>query len=212
VTITVLLIDDHELIRQGLRRAFERDPGFQVVGEAGTLAAGAAAAAELKPQVALVDLNLPDGNGLDLVRTLRAQRPDLGLVVVTMYDDDERVMGALDAGASAFVNKNAPADEVLSAARHAAMSPTSFSAHDLAALLRRQMSPEKPRLTQREAEILDLLKDGLSVAAVSRKLYISESTTKTHMSKLYEKLGANNRTQAIMEALRLGLIKQNAGR
>ncbi len=212
MTISVLLIDDHELIRQGLRRAFERDPMFEVVGEAGTIAAGAAAAEQFKPDVALVDLNLPDGNGLDLVRRLRAQRSDLGLVVVTMYDDDERVMGALDAGASAFVNKNAPAEEVLSAARHAATSPTSFSAHDLAALLRRQMSPEKPRLTQRESEILDLLKDGLSVAAVSKKLYISESTTKTHMSKLYEKLGANNRTQAIMEALRLGLIKQGAGR
>lgn len=211
MTVRVLLVDDHELVRHGLRRAFEREAAFEVVGEAGTVAEAAGQAALLQPDVAVVDVNLPDGDGIDLVRELRAARADLGLVVVTMYDDDARVMAALEAGASAYVNKNATADEVLAAARHAAASPTAFSAHDLAAVLRRRMSPpEGPRLTERETQIMDLLKDGLSVAQVSRRLYISESTTKTHMSKVYEKLGARNRTQAVMEALRLGLIRQQA--
>lgn len=210
MSVRVLLVDDHDLIRQGLRRAFEREGGFEVAGEAGSFAEGARAAEELQPDVAVVDLNLPDGDGMDLVRHLRGARRDLGLVVVTMYDDDERVLAALEAGASAFVNKNAPAEEVLAAARHAATSPTSFSAHDLAAVLRRSMTPDKPRLTERETQILELLKDGLSVAAVSRRLYISDSTTKTHMSKLYSKLGANNRTSAVLEALRLGLLRQVA--
>lgn len=210
MSVRVLLVDDHELIRQGLRRAFERDSGFEVAGEAGSFAEGARAAEELQPDVAVIDLNLPDGDGMDLIRRLREARRDLGLVVVTMYDDDERVLAGLEAGASAFVNKNAPAEEVLGAARHAATSPTSFSAHDLAAVLRRSMSPDKPRLTEREMQILELLKQGLSVAAVSRRLYISESTTKTHMSKLYAKLGANNRTSAVLEALRLGLLRHVA--
>jgi DNA-binding NarL/FixJ family response regulator len=209
VSTTVLLVDDHELIRQGLRRAFERAPDFEVVGEAGSIAEGFRKLEQLGPVVLVVDVRLPDGSGLELVREARKRHPDLGIVVLTMYAGDEQLFGALDNGASAFVPKDAPTDDVLAAARHAAASPQAFTARDLAEAMKRRMTPSGPQLSPREKEVLALLADGLGVAAISRRLYISESTAKTHISKLYEKLGAANRAQAIMSALRLGLIRQD---
>jgi len=211
VRTTVLLVDDHDLIRQGLRRAFERTDDLEVVGEAGTVADALRALDALRPAVLVVDVRLPDGSGLDVVRAARKARPDLGIVVLTMYAGDEQLFGALDSGASAFVPKDAHTDDVIAAARHAAVSPQAFTAKDLAEAMKRRLSPSGPQLSPREKDVLQLLADGLGVAEVSRKLYISESTAKTHISKLYEKLGAANRAQAIMSALRLGLIKQDGG-
>jgi DNA-binding NarL/FixJ family response regulator len=206
VAIRVLLVDDHQLIREGLRRAFDRSGDFQVVAEAGSLAEATLALGSEHPDVVIFDVRLPDGSGLDAAREARQSYPDLGIVVLTMYAGDDQLFGALDAGASAFVPKDAPADDVVTAARHAASSPQSFTAPNLAEAMRRRMSPTGPQLSPREKEVLDLLAEGLGVSQISRRLYISDSTTKTHISKLYEKLGAGNRAQAIMAALRLGLI------
>lgn len=210
MTSSVLLIDDHELIRQGLRRAFERAADFDVIGEASSVADALAAHQRLQPDIVVTDVKLPDGSGLDITRTLRAERPALGIVVLTMYAGDEYLFGALDAGASAFVPKNAPADDVVAAARHAVTSPNAFSAAELAEAMKRKLSPTGPRLSQRENEVLVLLADGMSVAQIARKLYVSESTAKTHISKLYDKLGASNRAQALMTALRTGLLRSPA--
>ena len=199
------------LIRQGLRRAFERAADFEVVGEAGSIAEAFRKLDALTPDVVVVDMRLPDGSGLEIVKVARKARADLGIVVLTMYAGDEQLFGALDSGASAFVPKDAPTDDVLSAARHAAASPQAFTARDLAEAMKRRLTPTGPQLSPREKEVLGLLAEGLGVAAISRKLYISESTAKTHISKLYEKLGAANRAQAIMSALRLGLIRQDHG-
>ena len=204
---SVLLIDDHDLIRQGLRRAFERNEDFRVLGEAASLGQGEQMVASLKPQVVVIDVRLPDGSGLDLVRKMRQHVPGLGIVVLTMYAGDEQLFAALDSGASAFVPKDAPAEDVVAAARHAAVSPKSFTAPDLAEAMQRRLKPTGPQLSPREREVLDLLAEGLGVAAIARKLYISESTAKTHISKIYDKLGAANRAQAIMNAIRAGLIK-----
>lgn len=207
MTTSVLLVDDHELIRQGLRRAFERDSDFAVCGEASDLAQAFDLIESHSPDVVIFDVRLSDGNGLDATKRARADHPDLGIVVLTMYAGDEQLFGALDAGASAFVPKDAPAEDVVAAARHAASAPHSFTAPDLADAMRRRMAPTGPQLSPREQEILELLVDGMSVAQIARQLYISESTTKTHISKLYDKLGAGNRAQAIMGALRAGLIQ-----
>lgn len=204
---TVLLVDDHELIRQGLRHAFDRDPQFRVIAEAGSVAEALGRAKEFRPDVVIMDLRLPDGSGLDATRRLRAAMPEIGIVVLTMYAGDDHLFGALEAGASAFVPKNAPSDEVVAAARHAASSPTAFTASDLAEAMKRRMEPTGPQLSPRESEVLHLLADGMSVAGIAKKLYVSESTAKTHISKLYEKLGAGNRAQALMTALRLGLLQ-----
>ena len=209
MTISVLLVDDHELIRQGLRRAFERDGEFEVIGEAGTCADALRLLGLLTPDVVVFDVRLPDGSGIDAAREARGAYPDLGIVILTMYAGDEQLFEALDAGASAFVPKNAPSEDVVAAARHAASSPHAFTASDLAEAMKRKLSPTGPQLSPREKEVLGLLADGLGVAQISRQLYISESTTKTHISKLYEKLGAGNRAQALMSALRLGLISSD---
>lgn len=204
--LSVLLVDDHELIRQGLARAFERTADFRVAGEAGTVSAGVAMAGDLHPDVVVTDVRLPDGTGLDLVRKLRSEEPELGIVVLTMYAGDEQLFGALEAGASAFVSKDSPADDVVAAARHASVSPRSFAAADLADAMRRRLTPTGPQLSPRESEVLALLADGHGVAAIARQLYVSESTAKTHISKIYEKLGAANRAQAISIAMRSGLL------
>ena len=209
---TVLLVDDHDLIRQGLARAFERDAEFTVAGEAGSVAEGRQLAEMLQPDVVVTDVRLPDGTGLDLVRELRAADPGLGIVVLTMYAGDEQLFAALDAGASAFVAKDAPADDVVNAARQACVSPRSFAAADLTEALRRRMSPTHPQLSPRETEVLRLLSEGLGVAAIARQLFVSESTAKTHISKIYEKLGAANRAQAIMSAIRSGLLSDQGRR
>jgi DNA-binding NarL/FixJ family response regulator len=206
---TVILVDDHELIRQGLRRAFERDADFEVVGEAGTATEALRLIGELQPGVAIVDIRLPDANGLDLVKRLRAGSEKMGIVVLTMYSGDEHLFGALEAGASAFVSKDSPAEDIVAAARHAAVSPRAFTASDLAEAMKRRLEPTGPRLSPREREVLAMLAQGLGVAAIAKQLFISESTTKTHISKIYEKLGATNRAQALMSALRLGLIRQD---
>jgi DNA-binding NarL/FixJ family response regulator len=205
--IRVLLVDDHSLLRQGLRHAFERTGDLEVVGEAAGLAEARVLERSLTPDVAVVDLNLGDGDGLDLVAEIRARRPHAGLVVLTMYDADDRVLAALDAGASAYVLKSAPADDVIAAARQAARAPGTFSAPDLAGVMRRRLQEPAVKLTPREDEILQLLARGASIAEVAGGLYISQSTAKTHVARLYDKLGAGNRTQAVMAAVRLGLVE-----
>ncbi len=209
MAISVLLVDDHELIRQGLRRAFERDGDFTVAGEAGSLADARRLIALMQPDVVILDVRLPDGNGIEACRVLRNDDPELGIVILTMYAGDDTLFDALEAGASAFVPKNAPSEDVVAAARHAASAPRSFTSADLNEAMRRKMSPTGPQLSPREREVLGLLADGLGVAQISRQLFISESTTKTHISKLYDKLGAGNRAQALMTALRLGLLKRD---
>lgn len=210
MTTRVLIVDDHSLIRQGLRRAFDHIDTIEVVGEADSVSSALRAYAELSPDVVLIDVTLPDGDGIALTTKLRQHSNMLGIVVCTMHGDDDYLLAALDAGASAFVVKTAPAEEVVAATMHAAATPTSFSAANLATAIKRRMSgPGRGVLTERETEILSLLKDGLSVAQAARRMYISESTAKTHISRLYGKLGATNRTQAVMAGLRLGLIQQN---
>jgi DNA-binding NarL/FixJ family response regulator len=206
---TVLLIDDHELIRHGLMLAFERSGDFTVVAEAGSVSEGVRLARLHTPDVAVVDMRLPDGTGLDATRGLRALFPDIGVVILTMYAGDDHLFAALDAGASAFVSKTAASGDVVAAARHAIESPHSFSTKDLASAMRRRLNPQGPQLSDRERQVLGLLADGLGVTAISRVLFVSDSTTKTHIARLYEKLGAANRAQAIMSAVRAGLIARD---
>ena len=203
----VLLIDDHDLIRQGLARAFEGQDDFHVCGQAASVAEGLRQFRDLNPEVVITDVRLPDGLGFELVKEIRKQgHDDTGVVVLTMYAGDEQLFAALEAGASAFVAKDAPADEVVAAARHSLVSPRSFTAADLAGAMRRKMTPAGPQLTQRESEVLSLLARGFNVSAIARSIFVSESTAKTHISKIYEKLGASNRADAIMKAVRSGLL------
>jgi DNA-binding NarL/FixJ family response regulator len=212
MTISVVIIDDHTLVRQGVVSLIQAEPDLVVVGEASSIAEGEALLASTRADVMLVDVSLPDGNGIELTRSVREQSPTMGIVVLTMHNDDETLLSALDAGASALVLKSASSEEVVDAVRRAAVAPDAFSATGLAGAMRRHQAAAmaRPQLTPREQEVLQHLAAGGSVADVAKALYMSESTVKTHIGKVYDKLGVHNRAAVIMAAVRLGLVKDVA--
>ncbi len=203
--IRVILVDDHPLVREGIARLL-LDVGIRVIGQASSLAAGTRLAISTEADVLVVDVSLGDGSGLDLVREVRGLRPQLGIVVLTMHSDDETLLAALDAGASSLVLKTSTSEEVVDMVRRAAAAPDSFSAVGLGDAMRRRSNRVVLKLTTRELEVLQRLAAGDSVAGMAKQLYMSESTVKTHIGKLYPKLGAHNRASAVMAALKLGLI------
>lgn len=204
---TVLLVDDHELIRQGLARAFEREDNMTVIGQAGTVAEAISEWHRLSPTVVVTDLQLPDGLGFEVVRAIRETDDETGIIVLTMHAGDEHIFTAMEAGASGFVGKDSRATEVISAAKHAAVAPKTFLCSGLSqAMLRRASEPPTPRLSTREEEVLALLAEGIGTAEIAGRLYMSESTAKTHITHIYQKLGAANRAQALVTAMRMGLL------
>ena len=207
--VTVLLVDDHPLVREGIAHLLI-DGGLNVVGQASSLAEGTRLADTVRADVMVVDVSLGDGSGLDLVSAVRAKRPTMGIVVFTMHNDDETLLAALDAGASSLVLKTSSSEEVLAMVRRAAAAPDSFTAVGLADALRRRSTQVKPNLTAREMEVLERLAVGDSVAGMAKRLYMSESTVKTHIAKLYSKLGAHNRASAVMAAIKLGFVKSQS--
>ena len=202
----MLLVDDHALVRDGIRRALEQSGEFRVLAEASSLDEARECLAEFQPDLVVVDIRLTDGNGLDLVRELSKDRPATGTVVITMYAGDNQMLEAQEAGASAYVTKDAPSADVLEAVRAAARNPQGFAADGWDEVQERVAGRSAPRLTRREHEVLELLVAGMGVSAISRRLYISESTTKTHVANIYAKLGAANRAQAVATALSEGLV------
>jgi DNA-binding NarL/FixJ family response regulator len=204
--LRVLIVDDHELIREGLVGAFAREDATDVVGAVGTVEEAVAMYDAEHPDVIVTDLQLQDGTGLDIIRQVRHRDEKIGLVVVTMHSGDDQIFAAMEAGASAFVGKDAPSAEVVRAARHAAVSPRSFLCTGLAGAMMRRMSAESTRLSAREHDVLLLLADGANAAAIGQQLYMSESTVKSHIARIYQKLGASNRAQALVTAMRIGLL------
>jgi DNA-binding NarL/FixJ family response regulator len=204
--LRVLIVDDHELVREGLVGAFARDDTTEVIGAVGTVAEAIRVYDDDPPDVIVTDLQLQDGTGLDIIRQVRQSDETIGLVVVTMHSGDDQIFAAMEAGASAFVGKDAPSTEVVRAARHAAVSPRSFLCTGLAGAMVRRMSAESTRLSTREHDVLLLLADGSNAAAIGQQLYMSESTVKSHIARIYQKLGAQNRAQALVTAMRIGLL------
>lgn len=206
MTTSVLLVDDHELIREGLAGVIELEEDLAVVAQAATVADALALYAQLSPDVVIADLQLQDGTGLDILRSIRRQSNATGVVVLTMHSGDDQIFAAMEAGASGFVGKDAPAQEVVRAARHAAVSPRSFVCSGLVGAMMRRQGSESTRLSEREHDVLLLLAEGLGAAAIGEKLYLSESTAKSHIARIYQKLGAANRAQALVTAMRVGLL------
>ncbi len=204
--IRILLIDDHELIRSGLGAVLDLEDDMTVAGTAGSVAEALTQYAALGPTVVIADLQLQDGTGLDIVRAIRNDSDTVGVIVLTMHSGDDQIFAAMQAGASGFVGKDAPASEVVRAARHAAVSPRAFICAGLVGAMTRRHSGESTKLTEREHEVLLLLADGLGAAAIGSQLYLSESTAKSHIARIYQKLGAANRAQALVTAMRIGLL------
>lgn len=203
---SVLLVDDHELIRDGLSGVFAAQPDMEVLGAARNVTEALELYESGRPDVVVTDLQLPDGTGLDVVRRVRRESDQVGLVVLTMHAGDDQIFAAMEAGASAFVGKDAPSTEVVKAARHAAVSPRSFLCAGLAQAMVRRTTAAATRLSEREHDVLVLLADGLSAAEIAPRLHLSESTVKSHVARIYQKLGAVNRAQALVTAMRIGLL------
>lgn len=204
-TIRVVLAGEHPLLCWALRRVMEDTQDLRTVAEAPNVDSTLNQVFSLKPEVVVVDCSMPDG--WRLARDLRDRYEDLGIVILAAEGSDDLLFRALDTGASAYLSKSASVNEVVGAIRHAAVAARSFSAAGLAqALRRRNEATERLALSPRERQVLALLREGRSVPEVAATIYVSLSTAKTYVARLYEKLGANNRAQALMTAVELGLF------
>lgn len=201
--LTVLLIDDHESVRAGIKSALTR-AGHICVGEASTIAEARAQIAHTNPQVIVVDLSLPDGNGLEIVSWARSISDRIGIVVLTLNTAQDYLLTVMKSGASAFVEKSAPLAELVSAIEHAFTAPLSFSAQGISHVIKKDLQANA--LTPREIQVLEKLSAGLSASDIGLELFITQATVKTHLASIYRKLDSKNRIQAIIAAKKLGLL------
>lgn len=197
-----LIVDDHAMVREGLRRALEARQSF-LIYEASSIKEARAQIARVNPSLLILDINLPDGSGLEISSWVRSLSQTVAIVILTLNEKDEFVIAAMKAGASAFVNKSAPLAGFLASVDHALSSPATFSAQDLAGALNRKT--ETFGLSQRELQILGTLHLGQPLKELAASLFISESTLKTHLNTIYRKLSVSNRTQAVKKAQQSGL-------
>ncbi|KQQ08371.1 response regulator transcription factor [Rathayibacter sp. Leaf296] len=207
--IRVLLVDDHPIVRTGVRALIGDEDGVTVVGEAGSPAEALVAARELAPDVVLMDLRFGgaiDQNGVDATRLLRALPAPPSVLVLTTYDTDADILGAVEAGASGYLLKDAPPSELVAAIRAAAAGESALAPAVAARLLERLRSPQV-RLSARETEVLELVSRGLGNAEVAARLFLSETTVKSHLVHVFAKLDVSTRTAAVAAARRLGVLR-----
>jgi DNA-binding NarL/FixJ family response regulator len=212
MTIRLMLADDHRMLREGLGRSM-REQGFDVVGEAGDGAEAVMLAARLLPDVILMDVTMPEMDGVEACRAVRQHCPRTHVVMLTMHADQEVLAAAIRAGASGYLVKDCSTDEIAAAVRMAAGGETALSPQLAASMLtevRRWDLPnsrEEDRVvTKREEEVLQLIADGCSTPEVAERLYISQKTVKNHLASIYQKLDARDRTQAVLAAVRMGIV------
>ena len=205
--ITVYLLDDHELTRRGIRDLLESAPGIVVVGESGLAEEAARRIPELGPDVAVLDARLPDGSGVEVCREVRSVAPDVAVVMLTSYDDDEALFAAIMAGASGYLLKQIRGEDFVATVRRVAagqsMLDPAVTSHVLARL--RNGPPPDPvtqQLTPQELRVLDLIGEGLTNRQIGSRLGLAEKTVKNHVSALLAKLGVDSRTQAAIIATR----------
>ncbi|QNN83433.1 response regulator transcription factor [Brachybacterium sp. Z12] len=213
MSIRIMMVDDHPVVRAGLRALLEADEGIEVVAEVGSGTEGLRVLDELAvspdgaPDLVLMDLNLGDGiGGIETTRTLRQRHPSVQVLAVTTFDAEADIVGALEAGATGYVLKDSPTQALIDAAREAAAGRSVLSPEVQQRLVRRMTHPATA-LSPRETEILAALATGATNREVAKALFISESTVKTHLVHLYGKLGVDSRTAAIRVARERRLIR-----
>ncbi|PRY34367.1 response regulator [Umezawaea tangerina] len=208
MTITVLLVDDHEIVRRGLQQLLAVEADITVVGEADTAAAAIALAPVLKPDVVIIDVRLPDGNGVTVCREIRSTaQPPPACLMLTSYSDDEALFGAIMAGAAGYMLKQVSGNDLVAAVRTLAAGGSLLHAGVTATVLQRLRSgpEEDPRyatLSPQERRILDLIAEGLTNRQIAHRLYLAEKTVKNYVSSLLHKLGFDRRTEAGVYAAR----------
>jgi len=205
--IRILLVDDHTVVRRGLRLAFDLEEDLEVVGEAANGQEALAKVEELKPDVVVMDLLMPVMNGVDATRAIRRDHPDVEVVALTSVLEDRLVIDVVEAGASGYMLKETRPDELFEAVRAAARGEVRLDPRAQQRLVREVRAPEvKEALTERELEVLKLVAVGASNKGVAQQLGISEATVKSHVSNMLSKLGLKSRTQAALHAIREGWV------
>jgi DNA-binding NarL/FixJ family response regulator len=204
--IRLLIVDDHPVVRGGLRGMFAGDPMFEVVGEAGNGAEAVARAGALRADVVLMDLRMPEMGGVEAIRRLRESAPAVRVLVLTTYDTEDDVLPAIDAGAVGYLLKDAPREELVRAVRAAFQGDAVLSPSVARRLIGQVRQPGREALSERELDVLRLIAAGASNREAAAKLFISESTVKTHLLHIYEKLGVGDRAAAVSEAYKRRLL------
>jgi DNA-binding NarL/FixJ family response regulator len=207
--IRVLIVDDHPVVREGLRSILETAPDLALVGEAADGAEGVRLAAELTPDVVLMDLRMPGLGGIEAIEQIKVSRPDVAIVILTTYDDDDLILRGLRAGARGYLLKDAGRDALLKTIR-AAHSGELLLPPAIATRLVAHLEEAKPvrgeELSRRELEVLALIAQGASNKQIARQLKVAERTVKAHVTSVFHKLAVDTRAQAVAVALRKGLI------
>lgn len=214
MTIRVMLVDDHSVLRHGMRRTFEEE-GFDVVAEANDGNEAIRLAAQFSPDVIVMDVSMPNMDGLAATARIIAANPNQRIVMLTMHIDQKVMSEALKAGAIGYVTKDCTSDEIIEIVKLAADPDTALSPFIAQGMLNeaKKLDANKREedriITKREEEVLQLIADGCSTPEVAAKLYISQKTVKNHLASIYEKLNARDRTQAVLLAVRMGIVKLN---
>ncbi|MEW2166051.1 response regulator transcription factor [Streptomyces sp. NPDC007084] len=210
--IRVFLLDDHEVVRRGLTDLLDAEPDISVVGDAGNVEHALARGPALRPDVAVLDVRLPDGDGISVCRELRSQMPELACLMLTSFDDEEALLDAIMAGAAGYVLKQIKGSDLVSAVRTVASGQSMLDPATTARLMSRlradpaeepALPPELAGLSPRERDVLALIGDGLTNREIGKRLYLSEKTVKNHISRLLAKLGVQRRVQAAVLASHL---------
>jgi DNA-binding NarL/FixJ family response regulator len=205
-TIGVLLADDHPVVREGLRGMLAAEPGIDVVGEAASGDEAVAVTRALRPDVILMDLRMPRGDGVSAITRIRADLPEARIIVLTTYDTDADILRAVEAGATGYLLKDTPRAELARAIRAAARGETVLAPAVAGRLMTRVRGPQPEALSAAQVQVLALVAQGLTNAEIGRRMFISEATVKTHLQRACTKLGVLGRTAAVTKAIETGAL------
>jgi DNA-binding NarL/FixJ family response regulator len=211
-SINILIADDHPVVREGLIAMLSREVDFNVVGEAKDGVEAVNKAKELKPDVVLMDLRMPEMDGVEAMRQIRSVMPDIKFIILTTYSDDDYIFSGIEAGARAYLLKDAPREDLFKAIRSVSRGESLIQPVVASKLLDRfsqlsRRTPSGEELSERELEVLCLMAKGAANKEISAELNIAQSTVKTHITNIFQKLGVNDRTEAVTQALKRGLIR-----
>ena len=210
--IKILIADDHPVVREGLNAMLSREVDFKVIGEAKDGAEAVSKVKELKPDVVLMDLRMPEMDGVEAMRQIRSIDADVKFIILTTYSDDDYIFSGIEAGARAYLLKDAPRDELFKAIRAVYKGESLIQPVVASKLLDRfsqlsRRTPSGEELSEREIEVLCLMAKGAANKEISAELKIAQSTVKTHITNIFQKLEVNDRTEAVTQAIKKGLIR-----
>ena len=205
--IRILIADDHPIVRAGLQDVLSSQPDFEVIAEAKNGAEAVALADRLRPHVVLTDLSMPQMDGATAIGQIKAEHQDIHILVLTTYDSDSDVLPAIEAGAIGYLLKDSPREELFEAIRAAAQGKPLLTSSIAARLMERMRGPAVEALSSREIDVLKLVAKGASNREIADRLYITEATVKSHLIRIYSKLGVADRTAAVTKALEQGILR-----